>query len=204
MRTARSIRRIFRAGEFRFSTPAAIFKRRSCRTRARTVDALAATAKEICLLCRVTTFFVSNKETGETLGKYRVDYASDLAVGLDGKLYVSSRRGEITVLSADGAKLKNIRDQQGFQSRLFEQIAVDGTGNFFLLDGRNHAVFKLSPDGKLLTRFGGRATGSSTKCRKRCFTAVSRSGGRFARSHLCQSGFAHQRFRPERQFPERL
>jgi hypothetical protein len=114
--------------------------------------------------------FRINRETGETLGKYRVDSASDMAIGLDGKLYVSGRRGGITVLSADGAKLKTFEINKDLNLDYIQQIAVDGTGNFFLLDGRNYAVFKLSPDGKLLTRFGGRGSGSSDKMPKAMFS----------------------------------
>jgi ribosomal protein L7/L12 len=110
-----------------------------------------------------------NKETGETLGKYRIDSASDMAIGLDGKLYVSNRRGEITVLSAEGAKLKTIKISKDLGLDWIERIAIDGAGNFFLLDNRTSAVFKLAPDGKLLTRFGGRAGGSPNDAPKSQF-----------------------------------
>ncbi|HEY8559717.1 MAG TPA: ribosomal protein L7/L12 [Pyrinomonadaceae bacterium] len=110
-----------------------------------------------------------SKETGEDLGKYRVDAASDLAVGLDGKLYVATRRGEITVLSSDGTKLQTIKLGKDLGIDWIAQIALDGAGNFFLLDGRNAAVFKIAPDGRLLTRFGGRGEGSPDKMPKTQF-----------------------------------
>lgn len=110
-----------------------------------------------------------NKETGEMLGKYRVDSASDIAIGLDGKLYVSNRRGEIAVFSAEGARLKTIQVSKDLGLDWIERMAIDGAGNFFLLDNRTSAVFKISPDGKLLSRFGGRAEGAPGKTSKTQF-----------------------------------
>jgi len=138
----------------------------------RTVDALATDRKGNLFVLQGYDIFRLNKETGENLGKYRVDYATDLAIGLDGKIYVAGRRGGITVLNADGAKLKTIEIGKDLNLDLIDQIAVDGAGNFFLLDGRNFAVFKLSPDGKLLTRFGGRATGPPNKMPKGMFSGI--------------------------------
>lgn len=138
----------------------------------KTVDALAIDRKGNLFVLQGYDIHRLNKETGESLGKYRVDYASDLAIGLDGKIYVPGRRGGITVLSADGAKLKTIEIGKDLNLDYIQQIAVDGTGNFFALDGRNLAVFKLSPDGKLLTRFGGRGTGSSDKMPKAMFSGA--------------------------------
>jgi hypothetical protein len=135
----------------------------------RTVEALSIDRKGNLFVLQGYDLYRLNKETGEELGKYRVDAASDFAVGLDGKLYVSSRRGEITVLSAEGAKLKTIQIGKDLGLDDIEQIAVDGIGNFFLLDGKNSAVFKLSPDGKLITRFGGRGSGSIEKMPKTQF-----------------------------------
>jgi len=132
----------------------------------RTVDALAVDRKGNLFVLQGYDVFRLNRETGETLGKYRVDAASDLAIGLDGKLYVSSRRGEIVVLGAEGAKLKSIPVGKDLGIDYIQQIAVDGAGNFFLLDSKNSAVFKLSPDGKLLTRFGGRGEGPLEKMPK--------------------------------------
>jgi hypothetical protein len=135
----------------------------------RTVDALAVDRRGNLFALQGYDVYRLNRETGETLGKYRVDAASDLAVGLDGKLYVSTRRGEIAVLGADGAKIKSVSISKDLGIDYVQQIAVDGAGNFFLLDSRNSAVFKLSPDGKLLTRFGGRGEGSLEKMPKTQF-----------------------------------
>lgn len=136
----------------------------------RTVDALATDRKGNLFVLQGYDVIRLNKETGENLGKYRVDNASDMVIGLDGKLCISTRRGEIIVLNTDGTKLKTIQISKDLNLDYIQQIAVDGTGNFFLLDGRNYAVFKLSPDGKLLTRFGGKSTESSDKTPKSMFS----------------------------------
>lgn len=135
----------------------------------RTVDALGVDRKGNLFVLQGYDLYRLNRETGEQLGKTRVDFASDFAVGLDGKIYVAARRGGITVLSAEGAKLKNIEPGKDLGLDYIKQIAMDGKGNFFLLDGRNSAVFKLSPDGRLLTRFGGRGSGSLDKMPKTQF-----------------------------------
>jgi DNA-directed RNA polymerase subunit RPC12/RpoP len=126
----------------------------------RSVDALAVDRKGNLFVLQGYDVYRLNKETGEELGKQRVDFASDMALGLDGKVYVSGRRGGVTVLSAELQKLKSIVPGKDLGLDYIEQIALDGTGNLFLLDARSLAVFKLAPDGKLLTRFGGRGSGS--------------------------------------------
>ena len=137
---------------------------------ARIIDALATDRKGNLFVLQGYDVLRFNRETGELLGKYRVDSASDLAVGLDGKLYVAARYGEIAVLSAEGAKLQTIKIGKDLNITNIAQIAVDGAGNFFLLDSSNYAVFKLTPDAKLLTRFGGRGDGPSDKMPKSQFS----------------------------------
>jgi hypothetical protein len=137
----------------------------------RTVDALAADRKGNLFVLQGYDVFRINRETGETLGKYRVDMASDMALGLDGKIYVAGHFGGITVLSADGARLKTIQISKDLNLDYLQQIAVDGSGDFYLLDGKNYAVFKLSPDGKLLTRFGGKASVGAGSASRATFSA---------------------------------
>lgn len=128
-------------------------------------------------------------ESGESLSKTRIDYASDLAIGLDGKIYVPTRSGEIQVFNAEGAKLNTIKISKDLNLDYIEQLTVDGKGNLFALDGRNLAVFKLSPDGKLLTRFGGRSTEFGDKAPKamfqgRVYDMAVDSQGRFYASQI--------------------
>ncbi len=107
---------------------------------------------------------------GDPRGTIRVDNASDMALALDGKLYVSTRRGDINVLGPDGAKLGTVKIGKDLNIEIIEQIAVDGQGNIFVLDGRKFAIFKLSPDGKLLTRFAGRSENPGDRSPKGMFS----------------------------------
>ena len=137
----------------------------------RTVDALAADRKGNLFVLQGYDAYRLDAKTGEIRGKYRVDSASDLAVGLDGKLYVASRRGAIAALDAEGRRLKTVQLGKDLNLDSIDRIAVDGAGNFFLLDGRNSAVFKLSPEGRLLTRFGGLSRMSDEKASRALFAS---------------------------------
>lgn len=136
----------------------------------RAVNALAVDRKGNLYVLQGWDVYRLNRETGEQLGKFRVDLATDLAVGLDGKVYISDWRSGITILSNELQKIKNIQFSKDLGLDAVNQIAVDGAGNFFLLERRNLAIFKLTPDGRLLTRFGGRGAGSPDKMPKSQFS----------------------------------
>ena len=138
----------------------------------RSVNALAVDRKGNLFVLQGWDVYRLNRETGEQSGKFRVDMATDLAVGLDGKVYVSAMRGGVTVLSSDLQKIKTLQISKDLGLDFIRQITVDGAGNFLLLEGRELAIFKLSPDGKLLTRFGGRGTGSPDKMPKSQFSGM--------------------------------
>ncbi len=135
----------------------------------KTVDALGTDRKGNLFVLQGYDLHRFKAESGENLSKTRIDSASDLAIGLDGKIYVSTRRGEIRVFSSEGNLLNTIKISKDLNLDYIERIAVDGKGNLFALDGRNMAVFKLSPEGKLLTRFGGRSTEFGDKMPKAMF-----------------------------------
>jgi len=135
----------------------------------KTVNALGTDRKGNLFILQGYDLHRFKAENGESLGKIQINYASDLAIGLDGKIYVPTRRGEIQVLSAEGAKLNTIQISKDLNLDYIERLVVDGKGNLFALDGKNLAVFKLSPDGKLLTRFGGRSTEFGDKAPKAMF-----------------------------------
>ena len=113
-------------------------------------------------------------KSGELLGKTKVDYATDLAIGLDNKIYVSARKGEIYVLNTEGEKLKTINISKDSALEDIQQIAVDGAGNLYALDGRTSSIFKFSADGKFLTRFGGRSNQPPDKMPKGSFSLTPR------------------------------
>ncbi len=95
-------------------------------------------------------------ENGENLGKTRIDNALDLAIGLDGKIYISTQNGEIQVFDAEGVKLNTIQLGKQFNLKDISEIAIDGAGNFVALDGATSVIYKFTPNGKVLTRFGGK------------------------------------------------
>lgn len=128
----------------------------------KTVVALAVDRKENLYVLQGYDLFQFDLNNPHVSRKTRIDYASDIAVGLDGKIYVASRRKGITVLSPEGKILRTISTANtGLQD--IRYLAVDGAGNFYALDGISFSVFKLSPEGKFLTRFGGRTSGSPDK-----------------------------------------
>lgn len=127
----------------------------------RTVDALACDRAGNLFVLQGYDVYRFNRLTGENLGKYRVDDARDIDVGLDGKLYVATRWAGIAVLSADGKRERVIKFGKELGIENVDMIALDGAGNFFVLEGRQSAIFKLASDGTLITRFGGRASGAN-------------------------------------------
>lgn len=159
----------FSGGRIQVFDANGVFQTQIMSDTSRVVDALGVDRKGNLFVLQVSNLYRLNRETGETTGNYRVTNASDMAIGLDGKIYVSARRGGVTVLNADGSKFKSIEISKDLNLDDIEQIAVDGAGNLFLLDGKNYAVFKLSPDGKFLARFGGKSSESMDKMPKTLF-----------------------------------
>lgn len=132
----------------------------------RTVDKLAVDRKGTLFVKQGYDIFRFEPESGRQIGKTRVDYAADMAIGIDGKIYVPTRRGEIVILGADGERAGSIKISPDLNLNAVEGLVVDGAGSLFVLDGRNYAVFKLSADGKFLNRFGGRGERLSNRAPK--------------------------------------
>ena len=87
------------------------------------------------------------------------DNFDDVAVLTDGSLLAESyhNQDDLVRLSAQGKVLSRIEKAIGGQSdqpELQTRVAVDGLGNIFALGVFNNAVFKFTPDGKFVTRFG--------------------------------------------------
>ena len=100
--------------------------------------------------------------TGKLLGQ--LGYAGgwgfdDIRVAAGGGLVTSwyKNRDDIVRFNSDGQVVSTIRaaiSSVTDHSELDTHVAVDGLGNIYALGSFNNAVFKFSPDGKFMTRFG--------------------------------------------------
>ncbi len=101
--------------------------------------------------------------TGKALGKVQRaennGYYDDAIVTLDGGLVAVSRGEDIVRINAAGQIVSTIKSsisEQSGDSELSTRVAADGLGNIYALGRFNEAVFKFGPNGKYITRFGGK------------------------------------------------
>ena len=100
--------------------------------------------------------------TGKLLG--HLGYAGgwgfdDISIAADGGLVAAwyKNRDDIVRFNSSGQVVRTIRaaiSSVTDDSELDTRVAVDGLGNIYALGTFNNAVFKFSPDGKFITRFG--------------------------------------------------
>jgi sugar lactone lactonase YvrE len=108
---------------------------------------------------------VFDAQTGEAQGEFEYaedHYFDDVAVGADGKLVFVSNGEDILVFNQDGTLNLEIPDAISTvsgDSELDTKIALDGLGNMYALGSFNSAVFKFSPTGRFLNKFGGEGGG---------------------------------------------
>ena len=101
-------------------------------------------------------------ETGNLLSKVAYPEGwgfDDIRVSADSILVASwyKNRDDIVRFNASGQVVRTIRaaiSSVTDESELDTQVAVDGLGNIYALGSFNNAVFKFSPEGKFITRFG--------------------------------------------------
>ncbi len=89
-------------------------------------------------------------------------YINNLVVGADGNIVAAADNETILRMTTDGTVLntfQNVFTDNGGDDELDMIVAVDGTNNIYILGTFNNAVFKLSPDGKFITRFGSDGDG---------------------------------------------
>lgn len=130
---------------------------------ARSVNALALDRKGNLFVLQNYEVYKFDAKTGEQTGKFSVETANDLAVGLNGKVYVANYYDTIQVFDANGAKQPPIKLAKELNISRIEKIEVDAGGNVFVLDSGNYTISKISPEGKLLMRFGGIKKSSTSK-----------------------------------------
>ena len=101
-------------------------------------------------------------ETGKLLGELPYSEGSgfdDAVTTPDGGLLCAwyRNRDDIVRFNAEGQVMRTIRaavSTAADESELNTRVAMDGLGNIYALGTFRNAVFKFSPDGKFLTRFG--------------------------------------------------
>jgi sugar lactone lactonase YvrE len=110
--------------------------------------------------------------TGKPIGQLQFPDGrgfDDVAVTADGGLVAAwfrvmngisfgSRGDNIVRFDANGRAVRTIRDaisQQTDSAELEIRVAVDGLGNVYALGTFNNAVFKFTPEGKFVNKFGG-------------------------------------------------
>lgn len=101
--------------------------------------------------------------TGKALGALDFsggNYFEDIAIAADGKIIAAwyANRDDIVVLNPDGSLVLTIPQAiSGItgDAELKMNVAVDGLGNIYAMGAFNDAVFKFSPEGRYLNRFGG-------------------------------------------------
>jgi DNA-binding beta-propeller fold protein YncE len=109
--------------------------------------------------------WVFDTQGGQPLGKFEYSgdhYFDDLAISADGKLAFVSNGEDILVFNPDGSLAFSVPaaiSTVSGDSELDGRIAMDGLGNIYLLGTFNNAVFKFSPDGRYLNKFGGEGDG---------------------------------------------
>lgn len=101
-------------------------------------------------------------ETGKTLGdiQYNDGGFDDVRATPDGGLICASyrNRDDIVRFDAQGNVVRKIEAAVSTvteSSELDTRVAVDGLGNIYALGTFSNAVFKFSPEGKFINRFGG-------------------------------------------------
>ena len=85
-------------------------------------------------------------------------FYDDVQVTVDGGLVVLADSETLLRMDRDGQVLWTVEDAVSSisgDSELAARLAVDGLGNIYVLGRFNNAVFKFSPEGKFINRFGG-------------------------------------------------
>jgi DNA-binding beta-propeller fold protein YncE len=85
------------------------------------------------------------------------DIADSLAVGPDGKVYVSdSGNGRVEVFSPSGAFLRRVGGSSGTALLVLPyDVAVDQQSDLYVVDQAANTISKFSPSGKLVWQAGG-------------------------------------------------
>lgn len=123
---------------------------------------LAADRKGTVYIAQHGTITRYEAETGKSLGQ--IEYSEgggfdDVIATPDGGLVCAwyRNRDDIVRFNAEGKPVQTIRaavSTAADGSELNTRVAIDGLGNIYALGTFSNGIFKFSPDGKFLTRFG--------------------------------------------------
>lgn len=84
------------------------------------------------------------------------EYYYEIITALDGSLYTIGSNYNIVRLDTNGGikNTINVREKIG-EDVYLDRLAVNGAGYIYALSRRDKSIFKFSPDGRFLNRFGG-------------------------------------------------
>ena len=102
-------------------------------------------------------------KTGKALGEMKFSDGwgfDDIAIAADGSLITAWSRNSDDIVKFDSSgnfvrSIKKAISSVTDRSELDHRVAVDGSGNIYALGHFNNAVFKFSPEGKYINKFGG-------------------------------------------------
>jgi DNA-binding beta-propeller fold protein YncE len=122
---------------------------------------MTADRKGVVYVVNSGSIFLHEGTTGRLLGKIetptiRRPIYRDVTVALDGKLYAVFNWSGVARIEPGGESSVAVAAKEAMGEDLYlERVAVDGNGFIYALDTRQHSVFKFSPEGRFVNRFGG-------------------------------------------------
>jgi predicted RNA-binding Zn-ribbon protein involved in translation (DUF1610 family) len=130
-------------------------------------------------------------------------YFEDVAIAPDGRIALISRGENLVVLDPDMQILFEVQDAVSSitdDSELSSDVAIDSTGNLYILGSFNDKVLKYSPEGRYINQFGGETTEQANgKFRATGDLAVDMNGRVYV-----SDIFGIQVFDPDGQFVDRF
>ena len=92
--------------------------------------------------------------SGKEEASFKVSRVDAMALGVDGKIHLVTREG-VTTVDAEGKEIGRVALPSIEELKSPSAAAVDTLGNFYISDTFSSFVYKIGPNGSLITRFGG-------------------------------------------------